>query len=129
MLLFWSLLELLSEQILKLSSSGSKFYLNIDFLLSSIILLPILKKTMFFQSCKACFRDLNGLKSGIFPKPSWRELTISAPQTFKLNIYLFLSACPLNDLLTSNNEHDWTPIKYLNVLHHNRTQSICDNFS
>ena len=23
---------------------------------------------------------------------------------------------------TSNNKHDWTPIKYLNVLHHNRTQ-------
>ena len=29
---------------------------------------------------------------------------------------------------TSNNEHDWTPVKYLNVLHHNRTQSSCDNF-
>ena len=24
--------------------------------------------------------------------------------------------------ITSNNEHHWTPIKYLNVLHHNRTQ-------
>ena len=24
--------------------------------------------------------------------------------------------------LTSNNEHDWSPVKYLNVLHHNRTQ-------
>ena len=23
---------------------------------------------------------------------------------------------------TSNNKYDWTPIKYLNVLHHNRTQ-------
>ena len=23
---------------------------------------------------------------------------------------------------TSNNEHDWTPVKYLNVLHHNITQ-------
>ena len=23
---------------------------------------------------------------------------------------------------TSNNKQDWTPIKYLNVLHHNRTQ-------
>ena len=25
-------------------------------------------------------------------------------------------------LKTSNNKYDWTPIKYLNVLHHNRTQ-------
>ena len=24
--------------------------------------------------------------------------------------------------ITSNNKHDWTPIKYLNILHHNRTQ-------
>ena len=31
--------------------------------------------------------------------------------------------------LTSNNGHDWTPVKYLNVLHHNRTQSSCNNFS
>ena len=23
---------------------------------------------------------------------------------------------------TSNNKHDWNPVKYLNVLHHNRTQ-------
>ena len=30
---------------------------------------------------------------------------------------------------TCNNEQDWTPVKYLNVLHHNRTQSSCNNFS
>ena len=30
---------------------------------------------------------------------------------------------------TSNNEHDWTPVKYLNVLHHNRTQNSYHNFS
>ena len=24
---------------------------------------------------------------------------------------------------TSNNKHDWTQVKYLNVLHHKRTQS------
>ena len=30
---------------------------------------------------------------------------------------------------TSNNEHVWAPVKYLNDLHHNRTQSSCDNFS
>ena len=29
-------------------------------------------------------------------------------------------------LQTSNNEHDWTPLKYLNVLHHNRRQSTCN---
>ena len=23
---------------------------------------------------------------------------------------------------TSNNEHNWTPVKYLNALHHNRTR-------
>ena len=27
-----------------------------------------------------------------------------------------------NFLQTSNNEHDWTPIKYRNVLYHNRPQ-------
>ena len=31
-------------------------------------------------------------------------------------------------LTTSNNNHDWSPVKYLNVLHHNRTESSCDNF-
>ena len=30
---------------------------------------------------------------------------------------------------TINNKHDWTPVKYLNVLNHNRTQSSCNNFS
>ena len=28
--------------------------------------------------------------------------------------------------LTSKNEHDWTTVKYLNVLHHNKTQKHCD---
>ena len=28
----------------------------------------------------------------------------------------------LTSQVTSKNEHDWTPVKYLNVLHHNRTQ-------
>ena len=30
---------------------------------------------------------------------------------------------------TSNNKHDWNPVKYLNVLHHNRAKSSCDTFS
>ena len=29
----------------------------------------------------------------------------------------------------SNNKHDWTLVKYLNVFNHNRTQSSCNNFS
>ena len=29
----------------------------------------------------------------------------------------------------SNNKHDWTLIKYLNVFNHNRTQRSCNNFS
>ena len=29
---------------------------------------------------------------------------------------------------TTNNEHDWTPIKYLNVLHHNKTQKQLGHF-
>ena len=29
---------------------------------------------------------------------------------------------------TSNNKHDWNSKKYLNVLHHNRTQCSCNNF-
>ena len=28
---------------------------------------------------------------------------------------------PLSNVLTSNNKHDWTPKKYLNILHHNRS--------
>ena len=31
-------------------------------------------------------------------------------------------------LITSNNEHDRTPIKYLSVLHHNRTQMQLRHF-
>ena len=31
-------------------------------------------------------------------------------------------------LKTSNNKYDWTPIKYLNVLHHNRTQKQLQYF-
>ena len=27
-----------------------------------------------------------------------------------------------NSKSTNNNKHDWTPVKYLNVLNHNRTQ-------
>ena len=30
--------------------------------------------------------------------------------------------------LTSKKEHDWTPIKYLNVLHHNKTQKQLQQF-
>ena len=29
---------------------------------------------------------------------------------------------------TSDNKHDWTPIKYLSVLHHNRTQKLLQQF-
>ena len=29
---------------------------------------------------------------------------------------------------TSNNEHDWTPAKYVNVLHHNITQKQLQQF-
>ena len=29
---------------------------------------------------------------------------------------------------TSKSEHDWTPVKYLNVLHHNRTQKQSQQF-
>ena len=47
-----------------------------------------------------------------------------------INIYQILGSWCKRQLLflskpkTSNNKHDWTPIKikYLNVLHHNRTQ-------
>ena len=30
---------------------------------------------------------------------------------------------------TSNNKHEWTHVKYLNVLHHNRIQRSRNNFS
>ena len=30
--------------------------------------------------------------------------------------------------ITSNKEHDWTPVKYLNVLHHSRTQNPLQHF-
>ena len=53
-------------RILKLSSLDLNFYLNIDFLLLSISLIPPLKKNIFSLS-KACFRDPNGLTSKIVP--------------------------------------------------------------
>ena len=40
-----------------------------------------------------------------------------------------LISCLWTVIIASGNEHDWTPIKYLNVLHHNRTQSSCNNCS
>ena len=41
----------------------------------------------------------------------------------------FYDGYDVNSWETSKNEHDWTPVKYLNVLRHNRTQSICNTFS
>ena len=41
---------------------------------------------------------------------------------------LIPSAFVQNGTITINNEYDWTPVKYLNVLHHNRTLRSCDNF-
>ena len=35
----------------------------------------------------------------------------------------------LADVIKNNNEHDWTPVKYLNVLHHSRIQRSCNKFS
>lgn len=55
--------------ILKLISSGVKFYLVIEFFPLSIIFLPSLEK-MFSHSQNAHSRDLNGLKSKCFPKPA-----------------------------------------------------------
>ena len=34
----------------------------------------------------------------------------------------FQSCIVKNYMITGNREHDWTTIKYLNILHHNRTQ-------
>ena len=36
--------------------------------------------------------------------------------------YLHRVVKKYNPDITSNSEYDWTPVKYLNVLHHNRTQ-------
>ena len=35
--------------------------------------------------------------------------------------FLSMNCVPIF-IATSNNEHDWTPLKYPNVLHHNRIQ-------
>ena len=51
-----------------------KMYWNIDFLLLSVTFsFTVSKKvrTMFSLFEEACSRDLNGLKSKIFPKPRW----------------------------------------------------------
>ena len=60
---FQSGTEFWPRQSLKLSISGSRFYMNIDFaFLSIIIFLSLEKKTMFSPSQKAYFRGPNGLK-------------------------------------------------------------------
>ena len=76
------------SQTAKLSSSSSKFYLNVDFFLYQSS--PFPGKTMFSYSQKACFRDANGVKSNFFPKPCRGGLPTLAPGP-QLNSDLFLS--------------------------------------
>ena len=56
------------------------------------------------------------------------SLSVSLSYIYKY-IYIFLS-CDLKLKLswTSNNEHDWTPVKYLNVLPEIRTQKQLRHF-
>ena len=63
MALFWFGPEFWLERILKLSSPGSKFYLNINFVLLSIIFFSLFwKKAMLSHSRRAYFRNQNGLE-------------------------------------------------------------------
>ena len=43
-------------------------------------------------------------------------------------LYIYYILYISESLKTSNNKYDWTPIKYLNVLHHNRTQKQLQYF-
>ena len=54
--------------ILKLSSSGSKIFCEHWFSSLAILLSHLKKKKKFSQSQKACFRELDSLKSKTFPK-------------------------------------------------------------
>ena len=69
---------------------------------------------------RACF-DHNTLQK-VLNKTWWEVSKVFYPDFDSLS---FLKTC----LKTSNNEHDWIPIKYLNVLHHNRTTSSCNNIA
>ena len=43
-------------------------------------------------------------------------------------LYIYYILYISESLKTSNNKYDWTSIKYLNVLHHNRTQKQLQYF-
>lgn len=74
-------LDFQSEGTLRLSSSGSKTYLDIDFLLWSIMLIIFPGKKIFSYCQKKCFRNPSGLKISL--KSRWEVLTMH-PQTFQL---------------------------------------------
>ena len=76
--------EFQPKWITNISSSGLKFYLNIDFG-------PSLKKiNVFSLSQRACFRDTNGLKWNIFlPNPIEESLQCHH-ETVQLSLNLLL---------------------------------------
>ena len=77
--------------ILKVGSYGLKFYLNIDFFISSIFLLPSIERVMFSYSYKGCIKHPNGLRLTIPPKLSLGGLTVQPfPQ---ICIYVWTCFC------------------------------------
>ena len=60
------------------------------------------------------------------------ESNLNFPREFlvllDLICHAMMNANKNSDLRKTNNEHDWTTVKYLNVLHHNRTKKQSQHF-
>ena len=62
----------------------------------------------------------------LFLRNSGKKFLLMCTITINLSDFHEPVVTALNE--TSHNERDWTLIKYLNVLLHNRTQSSCNTF-
>lgn len=71
--------EFRSERILMISSSGSEFFLNIDFLVLSIILLLSQEKNNVFSLSKSMFYRPKGLEIKFYPRSSAEGLQRTPP--------------------------------------------------
>ena len=84
--------------------------------------------TSFFLACLIGINDLLLLLKNISSEQRRQRLE-PLPHNCCLIIILRFSGRKFLVWLceeTSNNKHGWTPVKYLNVLHHNRTQKCCN---
>ena len=79
------------------------------------------------QAFLACLRDINDLLF-LLKNISWSKGNKDGnPSPHNCCLIIMLRCSGRKFLVwlckkTSDNKHGWTPVKYLNVLHHNRTQ-------